>query len=100
MGDINLVTPLDITLRAVKVTAYSLRIRPNSIQVNLNYFDADNNLVKHEVFNIVGVDYNQLVNTAITQNMVGKKFIDMIELGIRNKIKQLKNFDGTVTFGV
>jgi hypothetical protein len=97
MGDIVLTNALNITLSAAKVTAYALCVRPNAIQVNLNYYDDNDNFVKHEVFNITGADYNQLVNSTITAPMVGKKFIDMIELGIRNKIKQLKNFTGTIS---
>lgn len=100
MGNIILTNPLNITLNAIKVTTYSLCIRPNSIQVNLNYYDIDNNLIKSEIFNIIGADYNELVNTLITQNMVGQKFIDVIEKGIRNKIKQLKNFSGTVNIKI
>jgi len=96
MGDINLTNPLDITLKAVRVTAYSLSIRPNSIQVNLNYYDADNSLIKSEVFNITGTDYNQFVNAVINENHVGQRFIDLMERGIRNKIKQLKGWTGTV----
>lgn len=96
MDNIILTNPLNITLSAVKITAYSLSIRPNSIQVNLNYYDVDNNLIKSEIFNITGSNYNQLVNAVINENHVGQQFIDIIERAIRNKVKQLKGFVGNV----
>ncbi len=100
MGDINLTNPLSITLSAIKITTYTICIKPDSIQVNLNYYNIDDTLIKSEIFNIIGADYDQLVNTEITDNMVGKVFIDVIERGIRNKVKQLKHLSGTISISI
>lgn len=97
MGDIILTDPLTITPPATKVTNYSWSITPDQIVVNLNYYDiTGTNIVKQEIFYIQGVDYEPLKNAVITAGVVGQKYIDVIEKAIRNKVKTMKGWEGTV----
>lgn len=97
MGDIILTDPLAIIPPATKVTNYSWMITPDQIVVTLNYYDiTGTNLVKHEIFYIQGDDFTPLKNAVITAGVVGQKYIDVIEKAIRNKVKTMKGWEGTV----
>jgi hypothetical protein len=97
MGDINLANPLEIIPAATKVMNYAWSIAPDRIIVSLNYYAADNiTIVKQETFYILGDDFTSLKDAVISEGAVGKKYLDVIEKAIRNKIKILKGFVGTV----
>ena len=97
MGDIILDTPLEITPNATKVTNYTWSITPDSIIAQLNYYDVTgSNIVKQETFSITDADFTPMANSTVQQVHVGQKFMDIIEKAIRNKVKSMKGWEGTV----
>lgn len=97
MSDIILTSPLEVTPPATKVTNYSWLVTTNNIEVILNYYAANRETcVKQETFFITGDDFAVLRDAVITSGVVGQKYIDVIEKAIRNKIKSMKGFIGTV----
>lgn len=97
MGDILLDVPIEITPNATKVTNYSWSITPDGIVAQLNYYDVTGtSIVKQETFYIQGDDFTPLKNAVITAGVVGQKYMDVIEKAIRNKVKAMKGWEGTV----
>jgi hypothetical protein len=96
MGDIILTNPLEMKPSALKVTNYSWSITPEGIVANLNYYAQDGSIVEQETFYIQDADFEPLKNAVITAGVVGQKYIDVIEKSIRNKVKSMKGWTGTV----
>lgn len=97
MGDINLTIPLIVTAPVTKVTNYSWSITPDGITVNLNYYAEDGKtIVQQETFYITGANWIPLQNAIITANVVGQKYLDVIEKAIRTKVLALKGWTGTI----
>jgi len=98
MGDIILTSPLEIVPPATKVTNYSWSMTPDSIIANLNYYAADGiTIIKQEIFYIQGADFEPLKDAVIPSGVVGQKLMEVIERAIRNKVKTLKGWAGTVS---
>jgi hypothetical protein len=97
MGDINLTNPLVLKTPATRVQNYSWQMTPESIIANLNYYDADGKIIEQETFYITGADLVPLKDAVITSGVVGQKYLDVIEKAIRNKVKSMKGWAGTVS---
>ncbi len=97
-GDIILDTELSITPPAKTVHNYAWQISNDGITVQLNYFDnTGTQIVKQETFYIRGDDFTPLANAVVGAGHVGQKFMDIIERSIRNKVKSMKGWNGTVS---
>jgi hypothetical protein len=97
MGDIILTNELALTPPVKTVKNYSWSITPEEIIANLNYFASDGTtIVCQETFHITGADYQPLKDSIITSGVVGQKYLTVIETAIRNKIKTMKGWTGTV----
>lgn len=97
-GDIVLTNTLEISPGAKTVRNYDWTISNDQIVTHLNYYDVTGTMiVKQETFEIKDDDFTPLANAVVQQAHVGQKFIDIIEKAIRNKIKTMKGWTGTVT---
>ena len=97
MGRIILDDDLEIVAPVVTNEVYDAQIVINddSINVRLDWKDSGA-LVRTEHFAITGSDYTDLMDSTVQAGHVGQQFWTLIRKGIRNKVKALKNLQGTV----